>query len=396
MNNLRDNMPALTNKTYFNYGGQGPLPEYSLKAIIESWKTIQTLGPFTTNVWPYIAQETSRTRALLAKLCGVGSHRMALTENVTIGCVLPLWGLPFLAGERILISDSEHPGVYAACNELARRLDLSIDRFSLQSLSKTTSSEQLNDLTIAAIEKGLNDKTRLVVVSHLLWNTGQIIPIKLISEKLGDHPNRPYLLVDGAQSFGQIPLEEAASAADIFAFTGHKWACGPEGLGGVALSERILAESSPTLIGWKTLKDENSISQKNTDLFHRDSRRFEIATSCIPLMAGLRSSLEHFEEEGSIEERLKKIQKLSHNFWEKISHLNNIDAILTMPPPAGIVSFKITKSINYTKIVKKLANRNIFLRSIHYPESLRACFHIPSLDDEIDLLINSLKDIMEI
>ena len=35
---LRDLMPALAHKTYFNYGGQGPLPEPSLEAIIASWR----------------------------------------------------------------------------------------------------------------------------------------------------------------------------------------------------------------------------------------------------------------------------------------------------------------------------------------------------------------------
>ena len=47
--------PALQNKTYFNYGGQGPLPTPSLEAITASWKRIQELGPFTTDVWPFLS-----------------------------------------------------------------------------------------------------------------------------------------------------------------------------------------------------------------------------------------------------------------------------------------------------------------------------------------------------
>ena len=80
---FRDLCPALANKTYFNYGGQGPLPTPSLEAITASWRTIQELGPFTTDVWPFIEQETSRLRQSLASWCGVGPHRIALTENVT-------------------------------------------------------------------------------------------------------------------------------------------------------------------------------------------------------------------------------------------------------------------------------------------------------------------------
>ena len=57
MGSIRHLIPALLNKKYFNYGGQGPLPLPSLEAIKSSWMTIQELGPFTNDVWPYISKE---------------------------------------------------------------------------------------------------------------------------------------------------------------------------------------------------------------------------------------------------------------------------------------------------------------------------------------------------
>ena len=111
---LRDLCPALANKAYFNYGGQGPLPDPALETIVASWRTIQELGPFSLAVWPFVERETTRVRNALAGLCGVAPHRLALTENVTSGCVLPLWGLPWQQGDALLISDCEHPGVVAA------------------------------------------------------------------------------------------------------------------------------------------------------------------------------------------------------------------------------------------------------------------------------------------
>ena len=74
---MRDLFPALQNKTYFNYGGLGPSLAPSLEAITASWARIQELGPFTTNVWPYIAKEVNSTRRLLAQCCGVPPHRIA-------------------------------------------------------------------------------------------------------------------------------------------------------------------------------------------------------------------------------------------------------------------------------------------------------------------------------
>ena len=120
---LRQACPALSNKTYFNYGGQGPLPDPSLQAIHAGFRTIQQLGPFSDAVWPWTARtiDSLRQRLGSASWLGVGPRRLAFTENVTSGCVLPLWGLPWSPGDQLLLSDAEHPGVVAACRELARR-----------------------------------------------------------------------------------------------------------------------------------------------------------------------------------------------------------------------------------------------------------------------------------
>ncbi|MFL0735465.1 MAG: aminotransferase class V-fold PLP-dependent enzyme, partial [Prochlorococcus sp.] len=157
---LRDLCPALANKTYFNYGGQGPLPAPSLEAITASWQRIQELGPFTNNVWPYITREIQATRQQLARLCGVKPHRLALTENVTSGCVLPLWGLPFYQGDRLLISDCEHPGVVAAYIELARRQKLEIDTLPVKHLRLGADDQATSDsLVLESLEQNLKPRT---------------------------------------------------------------------------------------------------------------------------------------------------------------------------------------------------------------------------------------------
>jgi L-cysteine/cystine lyase len=184
----------------------------------------------------------------------VHAERLAFTENVTSGCVLPLWGLPWQAGDELLISDAEHPGVVAACQELAQRQNLALA--SLAVAEARSSSEAAQAAVLESLERSLTPRTRLVVLSHLLWNTGQTMPIAAVAARLAAHPRQPWLLVDGAQSLGSLPVAEAAAAADIYACTGHKWCCGPEGLGGVALSERLLEQASPTLMGWRSLRHE--------------------------------------------------------------------------------------------------------------------------------------------
>ena len=134
MSSLRPLLPALKNKTYFNYGGQGPLPQPSLEAITAAFETIQRLGPFADPVWPYARLLTTTLKQRLSQWLGVPLQRLALSENVTTGCVLPLWGLPWQEGDRLLIGDAEHPGVVAACRELAQRQRLGMDFLAVADL----------------------------------------------------------------------------------------------------------------------------------------------------------------------------------------------------------------------------------------------------------------------
>jgi L-cysteine/cystine lyase len=390
---LRALMPALANKTYFNYGGQGPLPSPSLAAINRAWSTIQELGPFTDDVWPFVARTTAELRQRLAAWFAVGPHRIAFTENVTAGCVLPLWGLPWQEGDELLLSDAEHPGVLAACQELARRQGLAVRRFGVAQLRG--SAESTNAGVLQALDAALTPRTRLVALSHLLWNTGQIMPIEAVATRLAAHPLHPWLLVDGAQSFGSLPLGAAADAADIYAVTGHKWCCGPEGLGAVALSERVLAESSPTLIGWRSLSNEGLPGSE----FHGDARRFEVATSCLPLFAGLTTSLQLLEAEGDTEQRLALIRGRSRQLWTGLQRISGIRPLLEVPPPAGLVSFQLDGSggldgTSGTTLVRRLGEQGIWLRTLEDPPCLRACTHITTTTAEVDRLIEMLPTLM--
>ena len=386
---MRELCPALANKAYFNYGGQGPLPTPALEAITASWRTIQELGPFSTDVWPFVERETTRVRAALAGLCGVGPHRLALTENVTSGCVLPLWGLPWQAGDRLLISDCEHPGVVAACQELARREGLEISTLPVLELCRTTSQADLPAAVLAALDQALTADTRLVVLSHLLWNTGCVMPITAVAERLTAHSRRPWLLVDAAQSMGSIPAEEAAAAADIYAFTGHKWCCGPEGLGGVALSDRVLEQSQPTLIGWRSLRHEGSSGSP----WHADARRFEVATSCVPLCSGLATSLDLLASEGSPAQRLERIRAGSQRLWQGLRQLTGVQTLLPEPPPAGLASFTLPASATggHAGVVKALGAQGFWIRNLEDPDCLRACTHITTTTAEIDRLLEALS-----
>ena len=384
--NLRSLIPSLKDKIYFNYGGQGPLPTPSLQKIINSWEKLQKLGPFTNNVWPYIHNEIILTKKILANLMGVNLKNIALSENISTGMVVPLWGIDFLEGDEILISDCEHPGIVAASRELCQRLKLKLTIFPIQKIRHLDDQVIINEL-----KKYLKKNTKILIISHILWNFGYEIPLKQLKHELEKVNKNSYLIVDGAQSFGHIEIKENVRYSDLYAITSHKWACGPEGLGAFYVSDRFIKNTRPTIIGWKSLKKEQGIYEPSENLLHEDARKFEIATSCIPLLAGLRESLSLFAENTSSKEKNKNISIMSNKLWFQLSEFNDVDLVLKYPLKNGIVSFSINKIIDKNKFVKQLGLKNIWIRVIEDPKWFRVCIHQISTEKEIELLINEIK-----
>ncbi len=370
--------PALANKAYFNYGGQGPLSSLALEAIANAYQFIQQAGPFSGAVNDWIDLQTDRMRSAIASQLGVAKQAIALTEDVTVGCNIALWGLDWSAGDHILITDCEHPGIVAAVKELQRRFGIEV---SICSLVETLNQGD----PVTAIIQHLRPSTRLVVLSHILWNTGQVLPLAEIATAC-KNVSDARILVDAAQSVGVLPLNLSEIAIDFYAFTGHKWWCGPEGLGGLYVAPDALESLHPTSIGWRGIVTDSS---GNPIRWHSDARRYEVATSAYPLMAGLGEAIALQEQWGSAQQRYQQIQHLSRYLWQRLSELPDIKCLHTSPPAAGLVSFQV-KGMPHNQFVQLLERQNCFIRTIRFPDCVRACVHYFTLPSEIDRLIDAI------
>ena len=179
--NHRQQFPALANKAYFNYGGQGPLPEPALDAIYQAYKRVQLGGPFSAQVGAWVVQEAMLTRRAIASELTVPPETIALTEDVTVGCNIALWGIDWKAGDHLLLSDCEHHGIVASVMELQRRFNIEV---SICPLAATLNEGD----PVAVIADSLRPNTRLLVISHILWNTGQVLPLAEIVKVCHEPP----------------------------------------------------------------------------------------------------------------------------------------------------------------------------------------------------------------
>jgi L-cysteine/cystine lyase len=383
VNTHRQQFPALANKSYFNYGGQGPMPQAALDAIVAAYGEIQSQGPFGLKTSEWVIRESNLTRQAIGSELGVTADSIALTENVTVGCNIALWGIDWQPGDRILLSNCEHPGTIASIQEICRRFQVSVDLFPLLMTLNTGDP-------VSAIATRLKPQTRLVVFSHVLWNTGQVVPVAEIAAAIRQYPStKPIqILIDAAQSVGLLPLKLAELGIDFYAFTGHKWWCGPEGVGGLYIHPDARSSLQPTFIGWRSL----DYSQPNLPLV-ADSRRYEVATSAYPLYAGLRAAIDIHQAWGSAIDRYSKIVSLATYLWQGLQQVPGITCMNQTAPQSGLVSFQVDTR-NHAKLVQSLERNHFYLRTIVDPDCIRACTHYftttAEIDESIDFLTHNL------
>ncbi|PPS44124.1 aminotransferase class V-fold PLP-dependent enzyme [Chroococcidiopsis sp. TS-821] len=377
----REQFPALANKAYFNYGGQGPMPQAAIDAINQAQEYIQTYGPFSTKVNAWIVEEVQQTRQAIAAELNASPETITITEDVTVGCNIALWGIDWQAGDRILLTDCEHPGVIATTQEISRRFGVEV---SFCPIMATLNGGD----PVEVIAQHLTPDTRLVVLSHILWNTGQVLPVDKIAQVCREYNSRIQILVDAAQSVGLLPLNLTELQADFYAFTGHKWWCGPMGVGGLYVRPEARESLQPTFIGWRSIMMDSR--GKPVD-WQPDGRRYEVATSAFGQYCGLRAAIATHQQWGSALQRYEQILQLSHYLWRRLNEISGIVCLRTTPPESSLVSFQLKQAGSHKQLVQYLESQNMMTRTLLDPDCVRACVHYFTTTSEIDQLIAGIE-----
>jgi L-cysteine/cystine lyase len=146
------------------------------------------------------------------------------------------------------------------------------------------------------------------------------------------------VMVDAAQSVGVLPLDLPTLGVDFYAFTGHKWWCGPAGLGGLYTRPEAMAQIAPTFIGWRGITTD---AAANPTGWKPNGQRFEVATSNYALLAGLRTAIAHQAEWGTPSDRYHRLVTLAQRLWTQLQSVPQVRTVRQTPPDSGLVSFWI-------------------------------------------------------
>ena len=181
---------------------------------------------------------------LNALVGGPGARNVVFTGGATHGLNLLLKGL-LRPGDRAVTSAMEHNAVLRPLNQL-EAAGVRVDRLPCNGQG---------ELLLEQAEEMLTQDTRCVILTHASNVSGTLFPIGEIGAMC--RARGIFFLVDAAQTLGCVPVDMAAMGIDGLAFPGHKGLLGPQGIGGVVVTDALAAELEPLLSGGTGSRSES-------------------------------------------------------------------------------------------------------------------------------------------
>lgn len=210
---------------------------------------------FGSACFPQWSAQRERLRASLAILMGTEKQRVALSPGCTRGITDVALALPWQAGQRLLTFAGEFPANVVPWTQVAQLRRGSVEMLPLPSPADVSAREGILKTVEDAIRKtkGTSSPVGFVAVSAVQFQTGLRMPIAALGELCQAHGI--FLLVDGIQACGVLPLHLDEWKVDAFFSGAHKWMLGLEGAGFLALSQHLAESLEPLTAGWLSYEE---------------------------------------------------------------------------------------------------------------------------------------------
>jgi selenocysteine lyase/cysteine desulfurase len=204
-----------------NNGGVSPSPRIVTEALVRYIWQQEDATAYT--MWQLLEPQSETIRTGLAEVFGCDREEIAITRNASESLEILLMGMDFKSGDEILTTTQDYPRMLTTLRQREKREGL-----VLKLIKIPVPPKNLSEIT-AAFERGITNRTRLILIMHQVNVTGQITPVKAVCEMA--RAKGIETIVDGAHSFAQFQFQQKDLGCDYFGTSLHKWLYAPKGTG---------------------------------------------------------------------------------------------------------------------------------------------------------------------
>ncbi len=205
----------------FNNGGVCPSPRVVQEAL-RRYLEYQNQGP-AFFMWRHLEPEIESVRRRLARTFGVDAEEVAITRNASEALEICLNGFDLQPGDEILTTSQDYPRMITTIKQRELRHGVKMVQAKVPPTPKT--QKELLD----AVESGITARTKLILISQVIFLTGQIYPVRDIC-RMAAKRGLP-VIVDGAHAFAQFPFLQKDLECEYYGTSLHKWLMAPIGTG---------------------------------------------------------------------------------------------------------------------------------------------------------------------
>ncbi len=361
--------PAVDAGIYLNHAGVAPLSGVALEALCTYAKQASQSAYVG---WDWY-DRCNQIKNDLAKLIGAADgHSIAFVPNTSTGLNLVANGIDWQQGDSVVVTAAEYPANRYVWDHLAKRGVKVI----------VVSQVEHGVIEVDRLCDAIENKTRIVSISHVQYSSGFCIDLKPISQRV--HQAGGYLCVDGIQSVGVMPVDVVNMGIDFFTADGHKWLLGPEGAGFFYCRPDLLEWLEPSVVGWLNVVNPFDFGTHRFE-FAKTARRFEAGTYNIGGQLALGASVAMMLDLG-IENIWQKVLSLTDYLCQGlIAKGYHIFSPRDQGQKSGIVVFEKQSLPNLDSIIHELNKEAIVI--VSRGGRLRASPHFYNTYQQLDALL---------
>jgi selenocysteine lyase/cysteine desulfurase len=291
-----------------NNGGVSPQP-LVVQDAVERYNRMSNEGP-SYFMWRILDAGRESLRMKLADLAGCDAEEVAINRNATEALGTVIFGLNLKKGDEVVLTKQDYPNMLQAWKQREMRDGIKLNFINLELPIED------EELMVQKFVQAFTPRTKVVMITHMINWTGQILPVKKIAGMA--RARGIEVLVDGAHTFAHLDYKTTDLDCDYYGTSLHKWLSAPIGSGMLYVKK----EKIKTL--WPLFPSNNPQSD--------DIRKFEVlGTRSFPIEQAIGQAVNFQNAIGNKrkEERLRYLK----NYWaEKVARLPKVKLNTSLKP----------------------------------------------------------------